>query len=137
MACGDVYLHSNFPYSDGTFGKKYFVVLFEPENDIEPYLVVKTTSQLRNKTFNIGCNEKQKVFYIPQKNTNVFPVDTLIQLEEIFEFSKVEFLKGALSEHTIEHKDIIDKLLFSQLINCLKKLKEDISEFHYEMITRK
>jgi len=137
MACGDVYLHSNFPYSDGTFGKKYFVVLFEPENDTEPYLVVKTTSQLRNKTFNIGCNEKQKVFYIPQKNTNVFPVDTLIQLEEIFEFSKVEFLKGALSEHTIEHKDIIDKLLFSQLINCLKKLKEDISEFHYEMITRK
>ena len=137
MAKGDVYLHSNFLFSDGTFGKKYFVILFEPENDKEAYLILKTTSQLKGKNFDIGCNEKNKVFYIPKLNTRIFPIDTLIQLGEIFEFSKLEFLTGSLTDKTIGFIDKLDDVIFSQLKNCIKKLKEDISEKHFEMITRK
>jgi hypothetical protein len=137
MAKGDVYLHSNFHFSDGTFGKKYFVILFEPDSEKEPYLVVKTTSNLRNKVYNIGCNEKSKIFYIPSRNTKIFPIDTLIQLDEIFAFSKEEFLKGSLQERIIEYKDKLDTLILSQLINCIKKLKEDISDLYFDMINRK
>jgi len=138
MARGDVYLHLNFPYSDGTYGKKYFVTIFEPEESSkEPYLVLKTTSKLKGRSFNIGCNERSQVFYIPAKNINVFPENTLIQLQEIFEFSSEEFLKGSLTDRTIEYKDTLQEITNSQLKNCIKKLKEDISVSHYEMITRK
>jgi hypothetical protein len=137
MSRGDVYLHSNFPFSDGTFGKKFFVIIFEPKPESkEPYLVLKTTSKLKNQIYNIGCNQGKQAFYIPGKNANVFPIDTLIQLHEIFEFSIEEFLKGSLTDRTIEYKDTLQNITNSQLINCIKKLKEDISEVHYEMIMR-
>jgi len=138
MSRGDVYLHSNFPYSDGTIGKKYFVIIFEPKPESEePYLVLKTTSKLKAQIYNIGCNESKQAFFIPSKNVKIFPVDTLIQLHEIFEFSIVEFLKGSLTDKTIEYKDTLTEITNSQLINCIKKLKEDISQRHFEMINRK
>ena len=77
------------------------------------------------------------MFFFPSKNTKIFPIDTLIQLGEIYEFSMEEFLKGTLTDKTIEFKDTLQEITNSQLLNCLKKLKEDISMFHYEMIMRK
>ena len=67
----------------------------------------------------------------------MFPVDTIIQLHEIFEFSSEEFLRGSLTDKTIEYKNTLTNNTKAQLINCIKKLKEDISEKHYGMINRK
>ncbi len=103
----------------------------------EPYLLLKTTSQLKGKIYNIGCNEYKQVFFIPARNTKIFPIDTLIQLNEIYEFSKEEFLKGSLTDKTIEFKDTLQEITNSQLMNCIKKMKDDISISHYEMIFSK
>lgn len=137
MAKGDIYLHENFPFSDGSFGKKYFIILFEPtDTTSEPYLVIKTTSQLKGKRYIIGCNPNQKVFFVPQKNIPIFSADTLLQLQEIFEFTAIEFLKGSLEEKVVHHKGEIPDITLRELINCIRKLKEDIQENHFEMITR-
>ncbi len=136
MAKGDIYLHSEFEFSDGTKGRKYFIILFEPNNEDLPYLVIKTTSQLRGKTYNIGCNDKRKVFFIPQKNNPVFPVDTLLQIDEIYEITTIEFLQGCITEQIIEHKGKLAPVTIAELINCIKKIKVDISEEHFELITK-
>ncbi len=138
MAKGDIYLHSNFKFADGTFGKKFFIILYEPDDiDEYPYLIIKTTSNLREGSYTIGCNDKRKAFYVPQNNVDVFPVSTLLQLQEIFEISAMEFLEGCLTSKEIEHKGKLPDLMVSQLINCIKKLKEDISEKHFYLITKK
>lgn len=136
MAKGDIYLHSEFEFTDGTKGRKYFIILFEPDNDELPYLVIKTTSQLRGKKFNIGCNDKNKVFYIPAKNNAVFPVDTLLQIDEIYEITTIEFLRGCITEQVIDHKGVLAPVTIAELINCIKKIKDDISEEHFDLITK-
>lgn len=134
MACGDIYLHASFKFTDGTFGKKFFVVIYEPSDDNTPYLILKTTSNKRDNVYNTGCNEKLRSFYIPQGTCPSFPIDTIIQLEEIFEMSVIEFLKGAIEEDIINHKGCLKEITFRQLINCIKKLRDDISEKHYNLI---
>jgi hypothetical protein len=133
MPKGAVYYHSKFPFSDGTQGTKRFVVLNEPTGD-EPYLVVKTTTNLRNRTYRNGCNPDRKVFYLPAKTENSFELATLIQFAEIFPFSKADFLKGHLEEQVITPHGNLTSLTIAQILNCLKKIKEDIDQQFYQMI---
>jgi hypothetical protein len=68
MSRGDVYLHSNFPFSDGTFGKKYFVIVFEPKPESkEPYLILKTTSKLKIKFIISDATKANKPSLSPAK----------------------------------------------------------------------
>ncbi len=135
MAKGSVFFHSDFLFHDGEKGKKLFVILNEPQNN-EPYLVIKTTSQLHNKQFQNGCNERFGVFFIPAGTDKNFPLSTLLQLIEIYEFSAEEFLKGSLQEKVITPIGDLGAPLLAQVINCIRKLKEDISEKHFKLITR-
>jgi len=135
MSKGAVYFHLQFPFHDGQIGHKLFVVLNEPAAN-EPYLVVRTTSNLRNRKYQTGCNPNWGELFIPAKSGSLFEKDTVIQLIEIFEFSTEEFLKGTMKEKVISFKGDIDSLLFAQIVNCIRKLKDDISEKHFKMITR-
>ncbi|MBI4547823.1 MAG: hypothetical protein HY707_07580 [Ignavibacteriae bacterium] len=135
MARGGVYFHSQFPFHDGSVGEKRFVVLNNPEKD-EPYLVVKTTSNLRNRTYQRGCNPNTGVFFLPAGAETTFPKDTLIQLPEIYEFSSSEFLKGHLTEKVISYIGDLSSLTASQIVNCIRKLKDDIDQQYFAMITR-
>ncbi|RPI14409.1 MAG: hypothetical protein EHM58_16500 [Ignavibacteriae bacterium] len=137
MACGDVYLHKNFRFSDGQYGRKYFVVIYEPDDNESFYLVLKTTSHIKSSNISIGCNESIRGFYIPHGNSSVFPINTIIQIQEIFELDLSDFLKGANQRGDISYIGCLEKLLLSQLINCIKRLKDDISEKHYKFIIKK
>lgn len=132
---GDIYYHDQFPYHDGTIGQKLFIVLSNPaKNTNDPYLVVRTTSKLKGFTYQVGCNPQRGVFYIPPGTGASFPLDTLIQLTDIYEFSRDEFVKGIMDK-VISHKDQLQGLTISQIINCIKKLREDIGEKHFKVIT--
>jgi len=133
---GGVYFHSQFPFHDGEIGQKLFVVINEPFED-EPYIILKTTTNFRNKTYKEGCNAHQGVFYLPANKENAFPKDTLVQLLEIYDFSSRAFLKGHLTEKVISHIGNVSGLTMSQIINCIKQLKDDISEKHYKLIFKK
>ena len=135
MAKGAVFHHTQFQFHDGAIGDKYFVVLNEPVGE-EPHVVAKTTSQLKDRTYNKGCNPKPGIFYVPGGVEKAFPVDTLIQLTDLYEFSSQEILKGHLTDKTISFRENLSALAVSQLVNCVKALKDDISEYHFKLITR-
>ena len=64
---GTILLHKNFIYEDGTAGKKYLILLNTPKKN-DPYLVVKTTSQRKNKPQTAGCIEDLSFFsYRPEQ----------------------------------------------------------------------
>jgi len=136
MARGAVYYHPQFKIHDNETGVKRFVILNEPHGD-EPFLVAKTTTNLRDKQHAIGCNAALKVFYVPKGNEIPFPLDTLVQLDELYEFSSAELMKSSLQDKILEHKGELSALTMSQLVNCLKKLKNDIPEAYFEMINRR
>lgn len=136
MARGAVYYHPQFRFHDDTIGEKRFVVLNEPGGD-EPYLVAKTTTNLRNRTYARGCNPSHKVFFVPKGSEIALPLNTLIQLFEFYEFSKAELLEANLRDKILEDKGTLTTLTFAQLVNCIKKLKQDIPEEYFAMITRK
>lgn len=132
---GDVYFHAKFPFSDGTFGEKRFVIINEPQQN-EPCLVLKSTSQNIPTALPPGCHHTRRVFFLDCGAPDCFPIPTLIQLAEVFELQPGELVKGHLVEKTVQHKGKLPDLTVSQIINCLRKLKEDISETHFTMITR-
>ena len=134
MAKGEIYHHSQFPFHDGQIGDKLFVVLNDPRND-EPYIVVRTTSNLRNRPYQKGCNPEFGDFFFPSGTEKLFPKDTLIQLVETYEFSRDEFLKGCLQDKIISSIGSLSSNALAQLINCVRKLKNEISEYHFRLIT--
>jgi len=136
MARGAVYYHPQFKFHDNETGVKRFVILNEPRGD-EPFLVAKTTTNLRNRQHAIGCNPAQRVFYVPSGNEMPFPLDTLVQLGELYEFSTADLMRASLQDKILEHKGELSALTMSQLVNCLKKLKNDIPEAYFQMITRR
>ena len=135
MAKGEVYHHSQFPFHDGQIGDKFFVLLNDPQND-EPYIVVRTTSNLRNRHYQTGCNSNFGDFFVPSGTEKLFPKDTVVQLVETYEFSTAEFLNGCLNDKIISNIGSLSSITLAQLINCVRKLKNDISEHHFKMITR-
>jgi hypothetical protein len=135
MARGAVYFHPQFRFHDNQVGEKRFVILNDPVDE-EPYLVAKTTTNLRNRIFVPGCNRREAVFFVPEQSESALPLATLIQLFEFFEFTKADLLEASLKERILEYKGDLSPLRFSQLVNCVKKLKHDIPQAYFEMITR-
>jgi hypothetical protein len=135
MARGAVYYHSQFKFHDGQIGQKRLVVLNEPIND-EPFLIVKTTSNLRSNKYIIGCNPNKGVFFLPANQVSIFELDTVIQLLEIYETTPQEFLHAHLQEKTLTQLGQLSTLCISQIVNCIRKLKDDIRQDYFSLITR-
>ena len=132
---GDIYFHKSFKFKDGTTGEKLFVILNEPElTRNEPYLVVETTSKFKKENLKEGCNPQARGFFVQSKK-DVFDLDTLIQLTDIYEFDAGALIRDGINRFLF-HKGTLSKLTVTQIINCLKKLKEDISVKHFDMIMR-
>lgn len=136
MSRGAVYYHSQFKFHDGQIGQKLLIILNEPTND-EPILIVKTTSNMRSKQYTAGCNPDKAEFFLPSNLESVFKLDTVIQLLDIYEASQQEFLCAHLQEKTLTSLGQLSALCVSQIVNCLRKLKEDVRQDYYSMITRK
>jgi len=133
---GDILCDDKFKFTDGSIGKKLFVVLNDAEPP-DPWLVVKTTSQSkRYQNVKAGCNVDRRVFYITTSTHQVFKLDTYIQLDEIFEYTATQFISRTWKKE-ITPIGPLSPTTFSQLKNCLKKLREDISDKHYNLIFKK
>jgi hypothetical protein len=135
MARGAVYYHSQFKFHDGAVGEKRFVILNEPKSD-EPYLVLKTTSKLHGKTYIPGCNPDRGVFFLAANLESMFELDTLVQLREIFPFTQQEILTASLKDKTLNHLGDLSDICVRQIINCIRKLKDDIRQDYFVLVTR-
>lgn len=135
MKPGDVFFDKEFHFSDGETGEKLFVLLNLPKADGDPFLVLKTTSQSRRYDgITRGCNPPRFVFFLTKAYyQDSFPLDTYIQMDEIFEYTSLQFIKGGFNK-VLEKKHTLKEQTFRELINCLKRLKDDISVRHYRIL---
>jgi hypothetical protein len=134
MEAGDILFHSSFKFNDGTTGRKLLIVLNTPDfKKNEPYLVIKTTSQLKGKQMVPGCIAAWRIFYIPPAEGVFFKDPTLLQLDDIYEMDATTVLKNGLQKN-LELMGKLSTQIFGQLRNCIKQIKEDISEKHYKLI---
>ncbi|MBW1650039.1 MAG: hypothetical protein JRJ44_05095 [Deltaproteobacteria bacterium] len=67
---GATFHNSNFKFHDGAIGNKILVLLNTPTKK-ESCLLVKTTSQKKNKPSTYGCflYYKTGIFFLPKKTT--------------------------------------------------------------------
>ncbi len=135
---GEILYYQDYEFEDGFKTDKRFVVLNVTENIDLPCLVLKTTSQSkRYEGVRQGCNPHsyppKRVFFIPLHWQECFSVTTYIQLAEIFEIPTEALLQGALSKR-IRMMGSLSADCFTQLKNCLKRFKEDISPHHWNLI---
>ena len=136
MAKGDVYHHNNFRFHDGEVGQKYIVVLNDSNDETEPFLVSKTTTNLRGKAYRPGCNPRDGVFFVSSESNTPFFRDTLIQIRDIYEFSREEFLRGSLVDKDIEFYFDLPQNFVEQIVNCIKReeIRNEISIEHFNLI---
>lgn len=137
MNAGDILFHTEFTFHDGTKGTKLLIVLNDPDLAInEPYLLIRTTSRLKGKQMVPGCIPAWKIFHIPPTEGEFFTQPTLLQLDHIYEMDAVSVVRNGFLQ-SLKQVGTLSQQTFSQLKNCIKQIKEDISEKHYKLIFRK
>ena len=137
MTAGDILFHVQFTFHDGAKGSKLLIVLNDPDlSDDESYLLIRTTSRLKGKRMQGGCIAAWKLFYIPSTEGEYFTKPTLLQLDYFYELKAATVVRDGMQQ-ILKHVGTLSALTLAQLKNCLKQIKEDISERHYQMIFRK
>lgn len=130
---GQILYYKNYRFEDHSRKDKLFVVLNDADKD-SVCLVLKTTSQSKRYQDVVkGCNPQKRVFFVPTGWEQCFRLDTYIQLPEIFEITTDELLVGEISGKIYVSSSLsVD--CFSQLKNCLRQFKDDISLWHQRLI---
>jgi len=131
---GQILCYKDFEFPDDhSKREKLFVVLNDTDRD-SVCLVLKTTSKARRyEGVGKGCNPQKKVFFVPTGWEQCFPLDTYIQLPEIFQIAADKLLAGDISRR-IYVSSSLSVECFKLLKNCLKQFKEDISAQHWKFI---
>ena len=111
--------HSNLVYHDGPTGIKYLILLNTPDQK-DPYLFVKATSQKKNNPSDPGCLKNNSLYFIPSQKT-FFPLDTWIQLSEIYPIDR----KDIDTDKNISVKGQLNIKLIDDVVNCLFETEEE------------
>ena len=121
MTPGSVVFHTKFPFRDSeTPGKKLAVILNDGSGG--RYIAVKTTSQGRMYTWDVGCQPPPSNFpcYFVPGNASLFPKDTWIQLNDFFSFDVSKFRDGQRRGIILPKLQIPNRFLLP-LIKCTLK----------------
>ena len=132
---GRIYFHNRFGFHDGATGKKFLILINNPQKS-EPYLFIKITTQQKNKPVEYGCHIRQKVFYIPAGKTYFFK-NTWVQLHEIYPFTPTKLIADGINK-TLIHKDKLAEQMINEIVNCLLKSSvEDIETEYLKLIKKR
>lgn len=128
MTKGTVLFHPRFHFTDGTLGKKYLIILNNPDlKKSEPFLFCRTTSNPNRKPEAHGCYSEKNLFVL-DAIFDFFPLKTWVQFYEIFEASSEELLRDKFKLGL----DIVGQLkqqTINTIVNCIKR-SDDISRYH-------
>ena len=132
---GRIYFHSEFGFHDGDIGRKFIILINNPQNS-EPYLFLKVTSQQTNKPADYGCHFKRKVFFLPSGKV-YFKKNTWVQLHEIYAFTPTKLIKDGIDK-ILSFKEKLPEQTTNEIINCLLKSNlEDIELEHLRLIKKR
>jgi hypothetical protein len=126
---GTIFHHSQLVFHNGFVGKKYLILLNTPSKN-EPYLLVKATSQQKNKPVTPGCIKNLSLFFIPERKT-FFTKNTWIQLYELYPMPPE-------SIHTNKEMSVVGELgakIIDDIVNCLFDAEEDnLATIHKKLL---
>ena len=132
MKKGTILFHPSFEFTDGETGRKYLIILNDPDlKKSEPFLLVKTTNKFRNKPDPLGCHADKNVYTI-NANQDFFPKNPWVQFFEIFEVDSAKFIKDHF-EKGFEMKGSLKPETLRAIINCIRK-SDDVSEYHLSLL---
>ena len=116
---GAIYHHTQLVFKNGIIGIKYLILLNTPGKN-EPYILVKTTAQKKDKPITPGCIKQRSLFFIPAGKT-FFPLDTWVQLVDIYPISP----KDIDINQNITIKGSLDVKMIDDIVDCLFEAEED------------
>jgi hypothetical protein len=116
---GTIYHHPRLVFHNGATGKKYLILLNEPQKE-DPFLFVKTTSQKKDRPESPGCNRPQSLFFIPARKT-FFVSDTWVQLYEIYPILP-QAIKGSPD---IQIAGALNSKITQAIVGCLFESEEE------------
>jgi len=131
MNRGAVFFYSKLKFHDGEEGKKFLIVLNNP-NGNQNYLCGKTTSKPKKNLNNPGCYSNENIFVV-DPIPGCFSVKTWIQFHEYYEFKSSYFLKLHLQEKTLTKKADLPPKIIDSIIKCIKR-SPDISIARLSML---
>lgn len=124
---GFIFLHKNFTFKDGSTGEKYLILLNSPQNN-EPCLLVKTTSQKRDKPEDPGCIEQRSLYFFPARKT-FFHKGTWVQLYELYEMRGLDNDPDCSMVSSLESKAV------DRIIDCLfLTQRDDITDYQERLL---
>ena len=122
-----MFFHANFLFKNGETSEKYLILLNTP-NKGEPHLILKTTSQRKEKPVTPGCIRDWQVYFIPAKKS-WFRIDTWVQLYEIYEEPALDKASG------YRKKDSLPSKMMDDIIKCLfDSCEDDITEYQKALL---
>lgn len=117
MKKGDIVFCQEFPFAEGDFGAKYFVVLNDPIPE-HPFLCILTTSQKKDKYDKPGCYVTDGYFFIAP-NAEWFPKPTWLRFNYVYEFPHQESLQKETSG-IFKFKYALSLAKMQEVIKCIK-----------------
>ena len=133
MTPGTLLCDARFDFSNGTYGKKILVVLNDGSD--YPYIVVKTTSQQKNRGTVYGCQLKDRFpnFFLP-KGCCYLSSPTWVQLEDFRELDQQVVLNKHFSGELVRLAEL-PKSITIELLRCAIKA-DDITFAQQEVLER-
>ena len=125
---GEIFLDPYFvydPQKPEQHCDKYLLILNKDHTHFEDVVYVPATTNKNEWPLKAGCIEDWKLFYF-KTDGSFYRAGTVIQLQEIRKHVGEEF-EDMVAAKGIQrmHKRIYQEK-FRQIINCLKKMREDI-----------
>ena len=112
---------------------KYLLILNKNHTQSQNVVIVPATTNKSNIPYDSGCNDDYKLFYF-DNDGSFYVKGTIIQLEFI-RIMEIDWLVDMIEKTGIKRENKkIDNLEIRQIINCLKKIKDDISIEMQELI---
>lgn len=129
---GSVYLHKELQFPNGDRGTKLLVQVNTPSTN-ELYLLVRTTSQEKNRPRIPGCIPRLSLFFV-EAGRPFFKQDTWIQLSPVFEFSAPYMVQKGF-KGDLQEIGIIPKQKMNEIANCFKRI-DDVTPYQLKLIQK-
>ena len=132
---GEVLYDPNFVYPDAAGQKcdKLLLVVNKNHSSPEDLVLIPAKTNIENRVFPAGCDESNRIFYF-DKQIGFYREKTILQLFHIDTYTCSNY-------EDLIRKKRVDRLgksttqeEFARILNCLKKMKEDISICIQELI---
>jgi len=128
LRIGAIYHHRKWKFENGEERPKFFVVLGEPDEDYDNFILALTTSNPDWKSYKPGCQPSVGVFFVETGELEKLKRDTWVQLAGLREFETRSVIQDSVNKD-LEFVEFMPDNKVGELVNCVK-IVDDVSRTH-------